>query len=52
MKKLITFAAIFLLLGNAFPQEVSWFEGTFDEAKVKAKESEKHILIEFTGLGV
>ena len=47
MKKLISFAAILLLLGTAFPQEVNWFDGTFDEAKIKAGNEGKQILIEF-----
>ena len=47
MKKLILLGAVLLLLGTTFPQEVNWFDGTFDEAKVKAKEADKLILIDF-----
>ena len=47
MKKLIAIIVIFLLIGTTLPQEVNWFDGTFDEAKVKAEQEGKPILIEF-----
>ncbi|MFC1726061.1 hypothetical protein ACFL4T_10580 [candidate division KSB1 bacterium] len=47
MKRFFSLAVILLLLSTAFPQEVNWFKGTFDEAKIKAGNEGKQILIEF-----
>ena len=47
MKKLFTFASILLILGTVFPQQINWFDGTFEESLVKAKIDGKPVLIEF-----
>lgn len=52
MKKLISVTFIFLLTAIAFPQEIKWFGGTFEEAKIEARKTGKNIIIEFfTGSG-
>ena len=52
MKKFISLAVIILVVGIAFPQELEWFDGTFEEAKIEAKKEGKNIIVEFfTGSG-
>ena len=47
MKKTISIFFIILLTGVCFPQEIKWFDGTIDEAKVEAQKQNKYILIDF-----
>ncbi len=51
MKKGLPILLILLFAVSAFAQESVWFEGTFDEAKVKAEKENKLLLINFDSPG-
>lgn len=50
MKKTIVFLLVLLFASSAFSQ-TNWFKGTFDEAKAKAENEEKLLLVNFFSSG-
>lgn len=48
MKKLSLICIMMLLASSAFAQ-TNWFNGTFEEAKSKAQEDDKLVMLFFTG---
>ena len=52
MKKLLAVLGVLLLIGSAAAQEVKWFDGSFEDAKLLAAKEDKLILINyFSGSG-
>ncbi len=51
MKRALVVLLTLLFASVAYGQESIWFDGTFDEAKVKAKNEGKLILIDFFAYG-
>ena len=48
MKKCISIAVLLLLLASfAFASDGVWFKGTFEQAKLKAKQENKLLIIDF-----
>jgi len=47
MRKLVTFLLILLFATSAFGQSSVWFNGSFDDAKKKAENEGKLLLINF-----
>ena len=47
MKRSLAVMILILLASSLFAQSANWFEGSFEEAKAKAAQENKHILVDF-----
>ncbi len=51
MKKYLLPLLILLFAGTAFSQEIKWYTGSLEEAKIVAEKEKKLILIDFFSKG-
>lgn len=47
MKRTIAVIVLLLLASSLLAQSANWFEGSFEEAKAKAAQENKHIIVDF-----
>ena len=47
MKRIFAALILILLASSIFAQGADWFKGSFEDAKAKAAQENKHVLIDF-----